>query len=689
MFAKEQQRTLWLTAGLVLGTGLLYWPVAGFDFINFDDDLYVFKNDQLKNGFSWPGLLWCFQAGYAGYWHPLTWLSHMFDCQLFGLRPGPPHLVNVLLHAANSVLLFLVLKRLTRTFWRSAMVAALFAWHPLHVESVAWVAERKDVLSALFWMLALWAYVRYVEGLKSQHSGFRFFYGLTLFFYALGLMAKPMVITLPCVLLLLDWWPFGRLGAGKLKSSARLVLEKLPFFILAAGSSVLTVIAQDRGGAVATLESVSLATRISNALVGYMRYVEKLFWPADLSVIYPLKFRLPGLQVALAVAFLALISGAAYVFRKSRPYGLLGWLWFAGTLFPVIGLVQVGGQSMADRFSYIPSIGIFIVLCWAAEEFTRQWRGRLALLSLLAAGALVACAAQTRGQVSHWRNSGTLFRHALSIDPSNYFAHSAYGCYLRDLGQLEQARRECQEAVHITPTYVLGYEFLSGILDLEGKRDAAMSALRDALKIRPDFSGARCDLAKLLLERNDYFQAEAELEKGLELDPTDAGLHLYLGHALASQRKYDAAEEHFAQSARLAPRDPASHFRWALALAAQHKIPEAIAQYRAALKIQPDFADALNNLAWLLSASPDPRLRDGAQAVDLSSRACELTQTNDAIKIEALANACAETGRFEEAVTWTQKGSQVALSHGQTNLAEQMLELEKLYRAHRVFYDYR
>jgi tetratricopeptide (TPR) repeat protein len=688
MLTNEQRRTAWVAAALILGIALLYWPVAGFDFINFDDDVYVVRNDHLNHGFTWAGFCWFFQIGYAGYWHPLTWMSHALDCQLFGLRPGPPHVVNVLLHAATAILLFLVLKRMTGAFWRSAMVAALFAWHPLRVESVAWIAERKDELSALFWMLALWAYVRYAESLKSQISKFKLFYALTLLFFALGLMAKPMVVTLPCVLLLLDWWPLGRLGPDAPRPYARLILEKLPFFLLAACSSILTVIAQGRNGAVATLEIVSFHTRLINGLVGYLRYAEKMFWPANLSVIYPLAFKWPVLQIVLALFFLAGLSLAALMFWKSRPYWLVGWLWYVGTIFPVIGFVQVGGQAMADRFSYIPSIGILLIVCWAADDLTRAWRGRRVFLTLAAVAVLAACAARTRAQVNYWRNSGTLFQHALAVDPENYFAHSSYGCYLRDCGQLEQARQECQRAIEINPAYVMGYSFVSSVLALEGRKDEAMQALRDGLKIRPDYSGARCNLAKLLFERKLYGQAESELEEGLKLDPDDAGLHFFLGHALAGQHKDEAAEEQFAQCARLAPDDSAGHFQWALMLAARHKIPEAIAQYREVLRLQPDLADALNNLAWLLAASPDARLRDGAQAVQLASRACALTHTNEAVKIGTLANACAEAGRFAEAAAWAQKASEVALAHGQTNVAEQNLELQKLYRARRAFYEF-
>jgi tetratricopeptide (TPR) repeat protein len=685
---KEQQRTLLIASALALGTALLYWPVAGFDFINLDDPDYVLNNVRIKNGFSWSGLAWCFQAGYAQNWHPLTWFSHMFDCQFFGLRPGPPHIVNVLLHIADSIMLFVAVKRLTGAFWRSATVAALFAWHPLHVESVAWVAERKDVLSAFFWMLTLWFYARYVETLAEQDPKSKKFYWLALVSFALGLMAKPMLITLPCALLLLDWWPLKRFSNFKRQTFFPLIREKAPFFLLAAGSGVVTVIAQTRGGAVATLGIVSLSTRASNIAVAYLRYVEKLAWPSNLSVIYPLEFKAHPMLFGIAVGFLASASILAFALKTSRPYLLVGWLWFLGTLVPVIGVIQVGGQAMADRYSYIPSIGIFMIVCWSAADLSRSWRGRAAGLSLLGTAVLAACAIQTRAEVNYWRDSGTLFSRALAIDPDNYIARGCRGCYLRDLGQLDQAQSEFQRAIEISPIYMVGYTFLSGVLEAKGKKEEAMRVLQDSLKIRADFSDARCEIAKLLFAENRYPEAQSELEEGLKLDSDDAGLRLYLGYALAGQRKYVDAEEQFALSASLAPDDPASRYQWALALAAQHEYHRAIAQYRASLKIDPDFANALNNLAWILAANPDAQERNSVEAIQLASRACALTRTNDAIKIETLANSCASAGRFDEAVAWSQKASEVALDHGQTNIAEQNVELQKLFKSRRAYFEY-
>ncbi|HEY3853942.1 MAG TPA: tetratricopeptide repeat protein [Verrucomicrobiae bacterium] len=688
MLSKEQQRTVLIAFILALGTALLYWPVAGFDFVNLDDPDYVLNNIHIKNGLSWSGLMWCFQAGYAQNWHPLTWFSHMFDCQLFGLRPGPPHLVNVLLHIADSIMLFVAIKRLTGAFWRGAMVAALFAWHPMHVESVAWIAERKDVLSAFFWMLTLWFYARYAEELAVKGPKSKRFYWLALLSFAFGLMAKPMIITLPCVLLLLDWWPLKRNGNFDRQTFFPLLREKAPFFLLSVASGVMTIIAQTRGGAVAALGIVSPAMRVSNVVVAYLRYIEKLLYPADLSVIYPLEFEAHPALVLSAVAFMVGASLLVFDLRTKRPYLMFGWFWFLGTLIPVIGIIQVGGQSMADRYTYIPSIGIFIVVCWLAVDVSRNLRGHAAFLAILGATTVIACAATTQRQIKYWQNSGTLFQHALAIDPNNYIAHGCYGCYLRDNGQLDQAQGEFQRAIEISPIYMVGYTFLSGVLEAKGKNDEAMRVLQDALKVRPDFSDARCEIAKLLFAQGRYPDAQRELEDGLKLDSDDAGLHLYLGYALSGQRNYVEAEEQFALAASLAPEDVASHYQWALALAAQHEYQRAIAQYRATLKLDPDFANALNNLAWILAANPDAQQRNPVEAIQLASRACALTRTNDPIKIETLANSYAAEGRFEEAVAWSQTAREVALAHGQTNIAEQNLELQKLFKAHRAYFDY-
>jgi hypothetical protein len=440
----------------------------------------------------------------------------MLDCQLFGVRPGPPHAINALLHAVNSALLFLVLKQMTGAFWRSAIVAALFAWHPLRAESVAWVSERKDVLGALLWILSLWAYVRYAEEFKVQSSRFKVFYGLALVFFALGLMAKPMVITLPFLLLVLDGWPLKRLAPMSINSSRRLLWEKAPFFLLAAGSAAITMKAQSTGQ-VADLRLVPVPLRLSNSLVSYAGYLEKIFWPAKLSFMYPLNFNLPVGFALAALGLLVCISVVAVLVWRNSPYWLAGWFWYLGILLPVIGLVQVGAQSMADRYSYLPSIGIFIIVCWTAEQFTRRWRARKILLGLAAALTLGACALLTNAQLKYWRNSETLFRHALAVNPNNYLAHFYYGRHLRQQGKWPLAELEFQQSIALMPTLVFSYTDLSDLLAREGKTDQAMVPLRQVLKIRPDLSEARCALAALLFKQQLLPQAETELEEGLKL----------------------------------------------------------------------------------------------------------------------------------------------------------------------------
>ena len=461
--AKETAQT-WMI-GLLLGLAILalYWPALNCDFVNYDDPTYITSNQDIQHGLNKESIAWAFKTGAASNWHPLTWLSHMLDVQLYGLNPKWHHLTNLLLHMVNSILLFLILKRMTGALWRSAMVAALFALHPLRVESVVWISERKDVLSTLFWMLTVGAYARYVEKVdgQSQHnsqqrtigasSKVKVYYGLAILFFACGLMSKPMLVTLPFVLFLLDYWPLQRFQIPELQGVSRLLLEKIPFFAMAIASSVVTFIVQKQGGAVSPLTGLPFLARFGNAFIAYTRYLGKTIWPVDLSVLYPHPGHWPIIQIIGAIVFLALITAAVIWRWRAQPYLAVGWFWFVGMLVPAIGLVQVGIQSMADRYSYVPIIGIFIMAVWGMGELSARLPSGKWVAGIFAGLVLVICAVMTPLQVKFWQNSETLFLHAVDVTDDNYLAYNNLGFFYSNMGQTERAMKFYQSALKINP----------------------------------------------------------------------------------------------------------------------------------------------------------------------------------------------------------------------------------------------
>ena len=688
---------------LALVTTALYWPISHHDFVNFDDDDYITNNSHVQAGLTWTGVIWAFQTGAAANWHPLTWLSHMLDCQLYGLNPGGHHSTNLLFHAANTLLLFLWLRQITGALWRSAFVAALFAWHPLHVESVAWAAERKDVLSAFFWMLTLMAYTRYVT---SDQPSPRFgtagkwrvtrtasflsrvtchvspYYCLALFFFACGLMSKPMVVTLPFVLLLIDFWPLNRFSSfqfqvssseklstpinreqaldpqlhpeclrGSTKSAFGLICEKLPFFALTVAASVVTYLVQTSGRALWSSAELPFSSRVANALWAYERYISKTFWPADLSIFYPHPYHWPaGLAIGAAL-LLALWSGLSIWRARQNPYLLVGWFWFLGTLIPTIGLVQVGSQSMADRYMYIPSVGLFILVTWGINDFL-NWRPHWRRITTLAGGvALAGCLVGTEIQLSYWQNSIKLFRHAIEVTTDNFVAYTCLGETLSDLGLKKEAMMLCAEAVKISPNSpVTQYNFGMALLQND-RRDEAL----------------------------------AHLDAAGRLAPHNSEIQYNLGLFLVLHNKPDEATGHFTAALVERPEFAEAHYHLAQALSQQHKSKETIFHYREALRLKPDFADALNELAWILSTAPDSGLRSGTEAVQLAKRACELTQNRQAAFLTTLSAAYAETGRFPDAIATAQIAGKLAQTAGQKKIAAQDGELLNLYQAGHPF----
>jgi tetratricopeptide (TPR) repeat protein len=647
---------------LIVITAAVYWRVSGHDFVNYDDNDYVTANPEVQAGLTRHGVAWAFGElhGAKTYWHPLTWLSHMLDCQLFGLRPGPHHLVNVFLHLINAALLFLVLKHMTGAHWRSAVVAGLFALHPLQMDTVAWISERKNLLCGLFWMLAMGAYVRYAERPSWRR------YALVFASMALGLMAKPVIVTLPCALLLLDVWPLRRTNflpeSSKQNSSTTapafrrasltwLVLEKLPLLGLSAASALITLMAHEGLSMQEARYGLPFEHRVANALVSYTRYLDKTIWPQGLSVLYLHPGAWPAWQVMAAASILFVITAFTLWQIRTRPYLFVGWFWFLGTLVPMIGLRQVGVQAMADRFAYLPLIGLFIMLVWGVADLGMTWRQGRLVVGAAAGVVLAALSACTVLQLGYWQNSFTLFEHAIEVDPANYVAHANLSVAYTGIGQLAKAREHAEEAIRITPTFVEARLQLGLIAVMEQQPDDARAYYRSALRNRPDALAVLRQIGEYLMQ---------------------------------SQRWNDAAM-HYALYLEVAPDDLIARGQRAAALCLAQRPVQAAAEYQEMLRRKPDSPDILNNLAWLRATNPQAEARDGAEAIRLAERACDLTQRQQPVYLGTLAAAYAEAGRFGNAIETARLARDLALAKGQAEIAKMNEKLLEFYRASKPY----
>ena len=573
---------------LALGTAALYWPITHHPFILFDDDEYVADNNHVNTGLSWTNCVWAFDGPHAANWHPLTWVSHQADCSVFGADPGGSHRVNLLFHVANTLLLFLFLRGTTGALWRSVFVAALFAWHPLHVESVAWAAERKDVLSAFFWLLTLLAYAKYVTSEKWRVTSpapapplithrSPLFYLLALALFALGLMSKPMVVTLPFVLLLLDVWPLKRISDFRFPISnlpIRLLVEKIPFFALSLGGCVMTMHAQRSGGAVSP---VQLSCRLMNALLTYPRYLAKIFWPSDLSIIYPYRYHWPAAAVIGAVVLLLAVSFLAVKFIRQSPWVFTGWFWFLGTLVPTIGIIQVGAAAMADRYTYLPSIGLFAMLVWSAAEFCAQRPSGKIILTLVGGSALVGCVLATSIQITYWRDSVNLFLHSLEVTENNYVTDNC-----------------------------LGKAF-----ELTGNPARALVLFREAVRLEPRYPQSQFNLATCLIGFGLMDEALQHLQAAAELEPRNPDVQFNLGVYFSQHASWTNAATCFSTALAVRPASASAEYNLAGALVHLGRFAEAAPHYRQALKLQPDLAPAKKELADLLAAHPELRASTG------------------------------------------------------------------------------
>jgi protein O-mannosyl-transferase len=620
--AVPQPRRLALLLALV--TLALYLPVAWFDFCVYDDGLYVTENPTVQNGVTLAGVKWAFTTFAASNWHPLTWLSHMLDCGVFGLNPTGPHLVNALIHAANAALLLILLFRLTQKIWPAAFIAALFAWHPLHVESVAWISERKDVLSTFFALLALLNYTKFVK------KDCRRRYWLALFCFALGLLTKPMLVTLPCVLLLLDFWPLNRFSISDFRFQifAKLFAEKLPFILLAAAASLVTFIAQSQHGsdAVDSLAVIPLHYRLKSVPVAYAEYLGKTFWPDKLAFFYPLPDKIPAASVAAAVTVLMCVSFVVLWLHRPRAYLLTGWLWFLGMLVPVIGLVQVGGAQFADRYSYLPAVGIFILVTFAALDLATHWKISGKILGTAALAILLALAVTAEKQIWHWRDSETLFRHALAVGTDNDVARNNLGITLERQGRLTEAVEQYRAAVALEPTRFHGHHNLANALDRLGRHAEALAEHRAAARLSPDIPF----------------------------------LHNCLGLALKSAGLTEEAIKEFSAASQVDLQYPWSHLELAKIFLAQGRDTEALAELRTAVRLAPDNVDILIFTAQVLAVAQNPDLRYGATAFALGAKANLLTGGLRPDVIDVLGMACAEMGKYAEAQEAAQQALAVA-----------------------------
>jgi tetratricopeptide (TPR) repeat protein len=683
---------------LALATFIAYGQLQRNGFIDYDDAAYVTENPQVKAGITRESVVWAFTSSHVGNWHPLTSLSHMLDCELFGLNPLWHHMTSLLFHVLNSLLLFSVLKKTSGATWASAFVAAAFAMHPLHVESVAWVAERKDVLSGFFWMLTMAAYVRYTERPRIGR------YLVVVLAFCLGLMAKPMLVTLPFVLLLLDYWPLGRFQWARqigLKTARRselmivnykgatlqrIVCEKVPLFVLSAVSSIVTFLVQRSAAAVAGTDVISIDLRIANTFVSYVRYIGKTIWPTRLAVFYPhLRDSLPMWQ-AVCAALLVVAITAGTIWRARRECWLpVGWLWYLGTLVPVIGLVQVGAQAMADRYTYIPVIGLFIIIAWGLPELTARLPYKNIILRGMGVGVVLAMMVCTWRQVGYWQNSYTLFEHALDVTSNNYVAHRGLGTVLFKQGRFEEAISHYKETLRNKPHHAntLGDLGLA-LLQLE-RYDEAVRHFHRALEGKGDTQKWYRGLGTALYRLGRPEEAIVQYRQALKLDANNEMVHKSLAIALVQVGEAEEAVEHFTEALRLKPDYLDARVHLVYALVELGGIESAVEHCQEILRFKPNQVEALNALAWIWATTDNTKFQKPIYAVELARRACELTNYENTGLLDTLAAAYAAAGRFPEAVEVAEKVLRSAQSSDQEELTEVFQSRLLLYKAGRPY----
>jgi protein O-mannosyl-transferase len=733
-----------------------FWPSLRNGFVNYDDNLYVTDNPHVQSGLTSQSLAWAFRGlhGEQTYWHPLTWVSHMLDCQLYGLNAWGHHLTSTLWHALNTTLVFLVFRRMSGAFWRSAALAALFGLHPLQVDTVAWVSERKNLLSAFFWLLALWAYTAYAQAQRPTSLSQRgksgdataatkrgtdrprdrarnlaapIYYSLALCLFLIGLMCKPVAVTLPFVFLLLDYWPLGRaaeLGAPDAISDRGpvwkyLILEKVPFFVFAAGSCLITTLAHRGMGLLDPAVVPPFAIRFENALVSYVRYLAKALWPANLCVFYPYPDTWPAWTAITCGLCLAAISVLLLSNIAKRPYLLIGWLWFLGVLVPFIGLIQVGAQAMADRFMCVPLLGLLIVAVWGTSSIAASWRMAALLLPALTVGTILLFCFETRQQLETWKDAESLWRHALFVTENNKVAHCNLGVALVRKRALEEAIEQLEESIRLGMAVsgahgVLAYalaekeRFTEAIQEFEtalrldptdtqtlrnyaatlvrlGRTGEAIQTYLAALRLKPGSWEVHEAFGTVLAACGQFSEAAAEFREVLRLRPEHTSAKRMLDSVLEQELQFEKAAEPYCQALRKDPRNARAHLRLGQVLLRAGRLEEALVHWRESARLAPQWVEPVNNLAWVLATDPAAPLQDPTEPLQLAMRALALSGTNDVRVLDTLGAAYAQAGRFIEASATARQAAALAAAQGQAELGKQIGQRATLYDMRRPY----
>ena len=645
---------------LILMTLAAYWNVQHNDFINLDDNLYITDNPYIKKGWTTDNFLWAFTKVHAGHWHPMTWLSHMLDVELFGLHPGRHHFVSLIFHIINSLLLFILFQKMTGEVWKSALIAGLFALHPLRVESIAWAAERKDVLSAFFFFLTIYTYLHYFEKIQFRR------YLLTLLSFAMALMSKPMAVTLPFVLLLLDYWPLGRFQSGdqeRRHPMIQLTLEKIPLFLFTFVMSIFTFMSHLQSGAVTPFDKLPLSIRIGNALIYYLRYIWKMLCPNALAVFYPHPIHLPLWEVIGAILLIIIITIVVIAVRREHPYLAVGWFWYLGTLIPVIGLTQAGTQAMADRFTYIPMVGLSLMISFGIPNIFMRWRFTRIILIPSGIFIFLILAILSSIQVGRWQNSVTLFTHTLNVTSNNYLIHNNLGVTLMRQGKYPEALFHLKKAIEIKPKYADAYHNLGTLLFLQGNGKEALNHFALALEYNPEKAETHSSIGGILAKQEKFKEALFHFSEAVRINKADGEAHYNLGTILLQQGKTQEGVYSLNQSLETLPENPKTHHNLGLAFESMGELEKAVEHYRKSLRIDSKNADTHFCLASLFS-----KQGRGEEAIFHLNETIKLNP-GDSEAHYLLGNILLAQNKYEEAISYMIEAARINPNHGKAHFA--------------------